>query len=281
MQKRDKMKNRINKIQNKIRQIKPQKVGAALTILTLCAICGIGGYELRSSTDSNSSVLPVGKGGTGANTFAAGQALIGNGAGALTTRGIDTAPVSGSNNLITSGGVNSVNNTARNGGAINNFYKEITNTWTSAQEKVIFLGKVPTAANDDPNRTLLNTDLFARRIGGYPSMLDINIKVNFQYTSTTVDAKYCSITNHESLIWETATRTYSLITFTYNKRKYIGLRYKQIFNNEPLFFQGFYYGSLPFTCTDGDICFLSAVNIQDVTVNNTLREIEIAPLATP
>ncbi|MDR2748827.1 MAG: hypothetical protein LBB10_02920 [Bifidobacteriaceae bacterium] len=50
------MKNRINKI------------GAALTILTFGLICAIGGYEMNSSTDANSSVLPITKGGTGANS---------------------------------------------------------------------------------------------------------------------------------------------------------------------------------------------------------------------
>jgi hypothetical protein len=46
---------------------KINKIGAALTILTFGLICGIGGYELRSSTDSASSVLPITKGGTGNN----------------------------------------------------------------------------------------------------------------------------------------------------------------------------------------------------------------------
>jgi hypothetical protein len=45
-----------------------KKIGTALTILTFGLICGIGGYELRSSTDSASSVLPISKGGTGGKT---------------------------------------------------------------------------------------------------------------------------------------------------------------------------------------------------------------------
>ncbi|MDR2748876.1 MAG: hypothetical protein LBB10_03190 [Bifidobacteriaceae bacterium] len=49
-------------------KIKPQKIGTIITVLLFGAICAIGGYELRSSTDSNSSVLPIAKGGTSANT---------------------------------------------------------------------------------------------------------------------------------------------------------------------------------------------------------------------
>ncbi|MDR2748986.1 MAG: hypothetical protein LBB10_03765 [Bifidobacteriaceae bacterium] len=62
------MKNRMNKIQNALKQIKPQKIGAAITVMLFGLICAIGGYELRSSTDGASSPLPVSKGGTGANT---------------------------------------------------------------------------------------------------------------------------------------------------------------------------------------------------------------------
>jgi hypothetical protein len=96
------MKSRINKIQNALKQIKPQKVGAILTVLLFGAICAIGGYELRSSTDGASSPLPVSKGGTGGNNFPANSVLVGNGPLSFSSRGIDTTPQSGSNNLITS-----------------------------------------------------------------------------------------------------------------------------------------------------------------------------------
>jgi hypothetical protein len=59
------MKNRINKI------------GAALTILTFGVICTIGGYELRSSTDSATSPLPISKGGTSAKSAADARTNLG------------------------------------------------------------------------------------------------------------------------------------------------------------------------------------------------------------
>jgi hypothetical protein len=59
------MKNRINKI------------GATLTILTFGLICGIGGYELRSSTDSATSPLPIAKGGTSAKSAADARTNLG------------------------------------------------------------------------------------------------------------------------------------------------------------------------------------------------------------
>ncbi|MDR2748611.1 MAG: hypothetical protein LBB10_01775, partial [Bifidobacteriaceae bacterium] len=86
------MKNRINKI------------GAALTILTFGIICGIGGYELRSFTDSASSPLPISKGGTGTNSFPANSVITGNGALPMSSRGIDAVPQPSSNAVLTSGG---------------------------------------------------------------------------------------------------------------------------------------------------------------------------------
>jgi hypothetical protein len=43
----------------------------------LCVICGIGGYELRSSTDSATSPLPIAKGGTGAKSAADARTNLG------------------------------------------------------------------------------------------------------------------------------------------------------------------------------------------------------------
>jgi hypothetical protein len=51
-----------------------------------------------------SGTLPVGNGGTGVQTLAKGNALIGNDAGALTTSAITSDLTSGSTNLLTSGG---------------------------------------------------------------------------------------------------------------------------------------------------------------------------------
>jgi hypothetical protein len=96
------MKNRINKIQNILKQIKPKKIGTIITVLLFGAICTIGGYGLRSSTDGASSPLPVSKGGTGGNNFPTNSVLVGNGPLSFSSRGIDTTPQNGSNNLITS-----------------------------------------------------------------------------------------------------------------------------------------------------------------------------------
>lgn len=48
--------------------------------------------------------VPVSKGGTGATTLASGQAVIGNGTGAVTTREITATPASDSTSLFTAGG---------------------------------------------------------------------------------------------------------------------------------------------------------------------------------
>ncbi|MDR2748687.1 MAG: hypothetical protein LBB10_02175 [Bifidobacteriaceae bacterium] len=59
-----------NTLKNKLQQIKPQKIGAVITVLLFGLICAIGGYELNSATSGASSVLPIAKGGTGSNNAA-------------------------------------------------------------------------------------------------------------------------------------------------------------------------------------------------------------------
>lgn len=54
---------------------------------------------------SGSGVVPVAKGGTGKTSIGNGKVLVGNASGGFDERGIDTAPSSSSNNLITSKGV--------------------------------------------------------------------------------------------------------------------------------------------------------------------------------
>lgn len=54
---------------------------------------------------SGSGVVPVAKGGTGKTSIGNGKVLVGNASGGFEERGIDTAPSSASNNLITSKGV--------------------------------------------------------------------------------------------------------------------------------------------------------------------------------
>jgi hypothetical protein len=102
---RDKMKNRINKIQDILKQIKPQKIGAAITVMLFGLICAIGGYELRSSTDGASSPLPVSKGGTGGNNFPANTVLTGNGPLSFGSLGVDPSPSPSSSNIVRGGGV--------------------------------------------------------------------------------------------------------------------------------------------------------------------------------
>jgi hypothetical protein len=56
---------------------KINKIGTVTTVLLFGAICAIGGYELRSSTNSSNSVLPIAKGGTNANTASEARANLG------------------------------------------------------------------------------------------------------------------------------------------------------------------------------------------------------------
>lgn len=59
----------------------------------------------HSADDITSGTLPVARGGTGQNTLTRGRVLVGNGTSPVTLLEIDTQPVNGSSNLITSGAV--------------------------------------------------------------------------------------------------------------------------------------------------------------------------------
>lgn len=77
---------------------------------TEVAVHGLGSMAYKSNvaaSDITSGTLGVARGGTGASTFASGQALIGAGTGAITTKAIDTTSggTNNSNSLITSGAV--------------------------------------------------------------------------------------------------------------------------------------------------------------------------------
>lgn len=55
--------------------------------------------------DITSGTLPVGRGGLGVNTLPSGEVLVGNGTSGVTTMAIDNSVTEGSDNLITSGAV--------------------------------------------------------------------------------------------------------------------------------------------------------------------------------
>jgi hypothetical protein len=66
-----------NTLKNKLQQVKPQKIGAVITVLLFGLICAIGGYEINSATSGASSVLPIAKGGTGANNAVTARTNLG------------------------------------------------------------------------------------------------------------------------------------------------------------------------------------------------------------
>lgn len=81
----------------------------------------------HAASNITSGTLEVARGGTGATTFTSGQALIGNGTGAVTTRGITNntssgAAITGSTNLVTMNTLkNAMNRTTGLGQADTNY----------------------------------------------------------------------------------------------------------------------------------------------------------------
>ncbi|MDR3127836.1 MAG: hypothetical protein LBT99_00700 [Bifidobacteriaceae bacterium] len=71
-----------------------KKLGAVFCLFLFGVVAFVSGNLSQVNAASSSTVLPVVKGGTGANTLSSGQALIGNGANSLQTKPIDTSPQS-------------------------------------------------------------------------------------------------------------------------------------------------------------------------------------------
>ncbi|MDR2799459.1 MAG: hypothetical protein LBB07_02435 [Bifidobacteriaceae bacterium] len=265
------------KIQN-VKQIKLNKIGTVAAVLILCCISFTAGVDLTQSANSagSNSALPVGKGGTGANTFASGQALIGNGAGALTTRGIDASPSPSSTNLITSGGVNAVNQTALAGepgpSQLNPFSK-VVNSAANASGYLI-LGKPPTTSTVD-NQSCMDATYKSYRRGGYAVLVNISIKYCFTYNAAYVNSGMSRLIDNGTF-WPSmgGNGVFSLVTLVYNETKYVAFRYANPWNNAPSLF-GYYFNlNFPDACTAEEICFLSRLEtnntgISDVNVLHT------------
>ncbi|MDR2748313.1 MAG: hypothetical protein LBB10_00205 [Bifidobacteriaceae bacterium] len=129
------MKNRINKIQNALKQIKPQKIGAVITVLLFGLICAIGGYELNSATGGSSSVLPIAKGGTGNN--------IGNAPTAdklYTSRNINDMPFDGSQDINLPGASSVIVNSNNAGNAYLKFNPLVDNTYSNTNYRLTLSG---------------------------------------------------------------------------------------------------------------------------------------------
>lgn len=91
--------NWLSAIQNELRNLNGEGTGSIADQIQEY----ISSAELPAANITGT--LPVSHGGTGTNTLASGEVLIGNGTSQVTTKAIDTVVTPSSNNLITSGAV--------------------------------------------------------------------------------------------------------------------------------------------------------------------------------
>ncbi|MDR2798996.1 MAG: hypothetical protein LBB07_00005, partial [Bifidobacteriaceae bacterium] len=140
-----------------LRKYKLKRIGTVLAILVVGAVSFTSGINFadKANGESSLSVLQVNRGGTGAGSFTAGQALIGNDASKLTSLGIDTAPASGSKNLITSGALDTINQKALSASGAGNFYKTLEGTTDVGGNEIYILGEVPTQSGSSGQYTNL------------------------------------------------------------------------------------------------------------------------------
>jgi hypothetical protein len=235
----------------------------------------------KASTASSASVLPVNKGGTGANTFASGQALIGNGAGALTTRGIDASPSPGSNNLITSNALNSVKTTVANGIGRNNIYLANGGSSGTIGDSVFVLGQIPLPGTGSASPYYVNF------IGDFLTIKQAGPNSIASSTSAKVHllAGYnndWSLANNAKIdITKGAAGSIKLGTFYYEEKLYAGLRLN-IGQWISQYLSGWYNGNLPTACSETvTMCVGKVIPIAEIAQFTEFSSTPPQPLPTP
>jgi hypothetical protein len=242
-----------------------KKVCASLAVALFCFGSFLVGFEVKQNANAvrSNSMLPVAKGGTGANTFASGGALIGNGTNPFTSRGIDESPASGSNNLITSGALNSVNKKAQSSAANNNFYKSLDTTTDSGGNEIYVLGEVPTLSAASGQYTNLYGDYVAFRYGGWARFIKANMIINIGYADSTPNSNNIKFINLQK---SNSANAAELGTFTYNGVKYVGLHISGSMTMWTTNLKGYYSGSLPMNCSGSvTVCLGTKIQYSGVT----------------
>lgn len=142
--------------------------------------------------------VPVNKGGTGNSTLAAGQALVGNGAGPVASRVITDMPANGSTALMTAGGA--YNHTNRrlifDSGVVGsgvNVYNVFTGN--DNQDDIVYCevvsGAVILASNNSQiNITRFKRSVFAMSAAFNPASIEFNKGSIFYVHSVTDFSKY-------------------------------------------------------------------------------------------
>jgi hypothetical protein len=237
-------------IKYKISRAKYSKIGFALSVAIFSVIFFLtGGLSYLEATGASStSALPLSKGGTGKNSFPSGEAIIGNGANPLTTRGIDTSPSPGSNNLITSGAANDINQIAINGAGIYNYYKRFSVSNSTTADNIYILGKLPTLGSSDPNYTVfIGQFIVVRNVGqnALPRTAYMNIVASNGYS----EGSLASL-NKFSILKQGFSAIAELGYFNYQGQRYLGIRLKDAWGAGYASIHGFYRGNLPTTCSD-------------------------------
>jgi hypothetical protein len=221
-----------------IKKVEIKKLGV-FGIICLFGVCTfISGRISVANADGSISVLPISRGGTGANQFANGQALIGNGSQPLSSLAIDATPTANSNNLITSGAAEEINQTALTGQAYNNLYKKLEE-FTDLDDLIYILGYSPTdntrkgvsfsgnfiIERDNPGITATNTS-------------DIRLYIALSHSSSYIRPEYVSI-NVWAKLGAQPIRFFEVGQFTYKEELYIGIRINNTFNGEA-FINGYF-----------------------------------------
>ncbi|MDR3116230.1 MAG: hypothetical protein LBT91_00070 [Bifidobacteriaceae bacterium] len=201
-----------------------KKVGVWGIIFLFGTAAFISGTNINSYAASSNTVLSVARGGTGANTFASNQALIGNGNSAFQTKPIDSVPQTNSNNLITSGALANIATAV----TIPQNWKTYNSGTLTTSTNPVVLGDYPEITSSNKQANIIFDVIITQYTNSpstaasvYDGKLDISTSSIHNPNSTINPAK---ITTFAKFPRVNSSFGFEIGYFTYNNSKYVGLK---------------------------------------------------------
>ncbi|MDR3128048.1 MAG: hypothetical protein LBT99_01800 [Bifidobacteriaceae bacterium] len=243
-----------------------KKLGAILCLFLLGIVTFISGNLSQVNAASSSTVLPVAKGGTGANSISEARNNL-----QAEYAGNKVTSISSSSNDTQYPSAKSVYDYNLPAVGIDNFYMKTS--LPLGPGYIFLLGQLPTEASGSNIRTFFGGTFLAARIAdpnAWPGMFNAKIDINAGYANSSLGLLTNVVpTINNSGGMSTNFAAWQLGKFTYDAKNYIGLAMtggSTFWNLTHIILKGFYTGTLPAKCpTANDLCVGQKILYSSVT----------------
>ncbi|MDR3116538.1 MAG: hypothetical protein LBT91_01675 [Bifidobacteriaceae bacterium] len=242
-----------------------KKIGVLGIIFLFGTATFISGFSINSYAASSSTVLPIARGGTGANQAAEALTNLGK---------VNTISSSSTNDQFPS--AKAAYDSILSAKGPNNFYKTLGQA--KIEDTVYFLGEVP-MENADYHYTNLSVDFLTYRISHWNSwgcIFNSRINITMGISPTTENSKTIKITKYMDACQSSVSTSSELGTFLYKEQRYVGLimripNYGWSLGGGGIW--GFSSSSLKINCqTDDDVCIGKILPFSDVSDYTKMSE---------